>query len=458
MTLQKRLIIGFMLMTLIALGITGLISTLLINNQFDTYLLSQHKRKVENIMDIASDVLNGSEDITIEDMSIYAVAENYYVEILDESGNILFATPNQIQQHMMGRRLTLAQMRNMPMYSDIAIENKIIESDSREQFLVQVGFSNNIGLSDDANRFKWTLYRSIGLSVMISMGIALLLSMRFSSPVSKSVQNVSESANKIATGHLYTRLSEDHSILELKQLHESMNGMAHILEEQEQLRKGVIDAISHEVKTPLTVLKSHLEAFVDNVMKPTPEKFQNCYDEIIRLEKLLENMDQVNDLNTQSMVLSVSPFELVEEIRSISDILKPQFQKKDMVVELESDEDVMVEMDRYKMRQVMYNLLSNAYKFSEPQSHVTIVIHEKDELVEIEVRNKGLVVPEEEQQRLFESRYRGAGANAYDPHGKGLGLKITKDLVVFMGGEIELIKSDQEYTSFTFRLPKKQGA
>ncbi len=123
-----------MLMTLIALGITGLISTLLINNQFDTYLLSQHKRKVENIMNIASDVLNGVEDIAIEDMSIYAVAENYYVEILDESGNILFATPNQIQQHMMGRRLTLAQMRNMPMYSDLAIENKIIESIDGEHF------------------------------------------------------------------------------------------------------------------------------------------------------------------------------------------------------------------------------------------------------------------------------------------------------------------------------------
>ncbi len=170
-------------------------------------------------------------------------------------------------------------------------------------------------------------------------------------------------------------------------------------------------------------------------MKPTPEKFQNCYDEILRLENLLANIDQVNDLNTQNMVLSVSAFKLVEEIKSISDVLKPQFQKKEMVVELGSDEEIIVEMDRYKLRQVMYNLLSNAYKFSETQSHVTIMIHKKDELVEIEVRNKGLLVPREEQQRLFESRYRAAGANAYDPHGKGLGLKITRELVVFMGGK-----------------------
>ena len=116
MLLRNRLLMAFMVMVFVALIVTGVVTTFLINNQFDAYLVKEHERKLEIIIELAQNAIIEESESGLGELSIYAVSENYFVEILNGNGQIVFETPNQLQNNMMGRNMSLSQMKNMPMY------------------------------------------------------------------------------------------------------------------------------------------------------------------------------------------------------------------------------------------------------------------------------------------------------------------------------------------------------
>lgn len=453
MYLKNRLIIGFMIMLVTALLITGSISTGLINSHFNQYLLMEHERKLATLFDFAEGILQGRSDMSLEDLNLYAVSENYYFEILDGQGQLLYGSSNQVQQGMMGGRLTLDQMRNSHMFGKLTIENRIVETKDGEKYLIQVAFEGDFSVSQEASRFKTMLYQSIFVALIISVGISMFLSMAFSKPLASAFSSAAEAAEAIARGKLDTRLPEKNQIIEIQNLHQAMNTMAKTLEEQEYLRKHLVEAINHEVKTPLTVLKSQLEAFMDGVFEPDQTRFQNCHDEILRLETLLDRMGQVHELNAQKYVMRLTVFSLKEEIETICHILKPQFDKKRIELQIFAVSEMNVEMDRYKLRQILYNLFSNAFKFSNEGTVVSIELSSHADKAVVQIRNQGLKISDEDCQRIFDLQYRASDASGYDPHGKGLGLRIASDLTAFMKGDLRLVESTVDQTIFELVLP-----
>lgn len=447
MTVRKRLIVGSMILVISILGLTTLLIITLVNRQFDQYVTSDFLSQMDDIHEAVSLALSEGEGEEMEKIGSSAVVDGYYVEILTEDGDLYYVSPNIASSNMMGRSVSLLQMKNMPMYSGIEVKSWVIES-SEPLYLLNIGYMAGDGLSEDAGRFKRSVYLGILMALITGVGLSYMGSRVLAKPLIVDMHELQDGVVKIQSGALHHRFETESSVKEIEGLKHSINEMASTLLNQEEVRKDLVATVSHEVKTPLTVLKSQIDAFMDGIHSPTPERLNQCKDEIIRLERLLESMNDFDEFSTSNYLMNRSEFSIKEELEALSIILKPQFDRKGLSMKVSVLEEVHIRTDRYKLRQVVYNLLSNAYKFSFEGTEVDITgTLDGDDLI-LEVRNQGLIIKEKDQVSIFEPRYRASDADAKDPHGKGLGLHISRTLMEVLGGRIELVKSSEAETVF----------
>lgn len=447
MTVSKRLIISSMVLVISILGLTTVLIITLVNRQFNQYVTSDFLAGMDIIREDVSQALIEDEVDQIEKIGSSAVVDGYFVEIVSENGDVYYVSPNIASTNMMGRNVSLLQMENMPMYSGIKVKSWVIES-SESSYLLNIGYIAGDGLSEDARRFKNSVYLGIILALIIGIGLSYIGSRLLAKPLRDDMKELQEGVAKIQTGELHHRFDTDSSVSEIEELKESINKMASNLLNQEEMRKDLVATVSHEVKTPLTVLKSQIDAFIDGTFSPSTERLNKCKDEIVSLERLMESMDNFNEFSASNYLLSQSVFSIKEELEALSIILKPQFDRKALTMKVSIEEDVNIKTDRYKLRQVIYNLLSNAYKFSFEGTVVDVAGTLDSEDLILEVRNQGLIIKEKDQVSIFQPRYRAADADSKDPHGKGLGLHISRTLLEALGGRIELIQSSEDETVF----------
>lgn len=455
MKLTNKLNGGAMLITVLALLITGLVSTILINRQFEQYLYAEHNKVMLKIVEDVQAVINEPESMDLKEIDLLAKTENHIVEIQNDQNNTLYISSNFVQSGMMGRRLSLAQLRNMPMYDGFAVDSMVLTDTNGVKYLLSIAYDESFKTGAEVDRFKKTMYNSIIIAMGLSAFIGIALTTIVSKPIAQSVIKASENAKLITKGKDLSSRQLPTNIIELDSLHESIIKLNETLHQQETFRKGLVETLSHEVKTPLTVLNSHIDAFIDGVFTPDSNRLKKCKEEIHRIEELMNRIESINDLSTEGIILNPSHFDLQDELKSIRMILEPQFRKKSIQINTTFSGNSLVELDKYKLRQILYNLLSNALKFSSDGTVVNLSGEQNDHFIHIIVENTGLVINELEGEKIFDAYYRAEESNTYDRHGKGLGLRISQNISQAMGGELKLIKSDSSSTVFELKIDKQ---
>ena len=299
MKLNKRLVLGSMTLVLITLTITSLLFTFLINRQFNRYLTDSHLSQLAYITTSMEDIVSGVSEETFEAIGLYAAAEDYYIEVMDEQGEVVYQSQNLANANPMGRQMTLLQMKNMPMFSEVEVSSYLIPAEKGQNYLMTLGYNRGASLSVDALRFKKTIYYTVAIALVIASMLGYFISQWIARPLSREIETAASAANQIASGDMKVELNGDVGIIEIAELNQAITSMADTLSEQEGLRKDLIEMVNHEVKTPLTVLKSQIDAFLEGVFKPEPHRLEKCKDEIVRLEGLMSRME---DYNTQEEV------------------------------------------------------------------------------------------------------------------------------------------------------------
>ncbi len=284
MTLNKRLVLGSMILIFSTLLMTAVLVTYLVNRQFDQYLTEAHEGNLERLQIEVSTLLQSGVDESLDDIGLFAVTEGYYLEVMNEEGTTLYASQNINAVNMMGREVSLLQMQNMPMYSGIEVLSYAIAGKNGQNYLLNLGFDRKAGLSGDAARFKTTVYYGIAAAMCLALTVGSVLSYVLAKPVAGDIAKAADAAEAIISGDKSGRLEEKASVTEVAKLNSSMNRMSKVLSEQEDLRRNLIETVSHEVKTPLTVLKTQIDAFIDGIYEPELLRLEKCRDEIIRLE------------------------------------------------------------------------------------------------------------------------------------------------------------------------------
>jgi signal transduction histidine kinase len=277
------------------------------------------------------------------------------------------------------------------------------------------------------------------------------LTRRALAPVTKLTQAV----EKIHERNLAEPLPRTGNGDELDRLTEVFNAMTARLDGSfQRIREFTLHA-SHELKTPLTILRAELEtALTDNDPGPAQkERLASQIDEIERLTKIVDGLTLLTKADAGQVVLKREPVRLDELVRESFADAKILAQPQNIEVRLDPCDETSVAGDRHRLRQLLLNLADNAVKYNRPGGTVTFSLRRDGKFSELKITNTGAGLAPELQPRVFERFFRGDSSHNNAVEGCGLGLSIAQWIVTAHQGEIHFSSEPDKLTTVSVRLP-----
>ena len=299
------------------------------------------------------------------------------------------------------------------------------------------------------------------LCILIAAVISLVLVYFSSRTISRPIHKISEAAKVIADGNFEKRIAVK-SKDEISQLAESFNYMAERLNDHEEHRREFIANISHDLRSPLTSIKGFLRAIIDGTIEEEHrEKYLNIImDETDRVAKLANDILDISKAQNIGIELNTVDFDVNELIKHTAALFESTAAKNNIEMNMEfSDAKLFVDADREKIQRVIYNLLDNALKFTQPQGVVQIEtkIDLFMEKAHIKIKDNGIGMSVEEQKRVFDRFYKVDESRGGDKNGSGLGLSIVREFIKAHGETVEIISEPGKGCEFRFALPLGWG-
>ncbi|MDV3427581.1 MAG: HAMP domain-containing histidine kinase [Bacillota bacterium] len=450
--LSRKLLITFLLLSFAVIFTTGLMSNLIVDREFNKYLQENNKININKLVGI---IRNSYSNLDTNEIQNTAESEKFYVEIEDISGKTVYTTG---KQYLQDKRYHMNMMKGrMPGNSfnsgDYIEESYDIENNGTKVGKITVGYFGIYNFSEKDVIFKKALYKSFMISMGIAIIIAVIISIVISKQLTKPLSIINKKSLEIRKGNFKEREDIKTSTLEIKELSDSINYLAESLDKQDALRKRLTSDMAHEIRTPLTILQNSMEAMMDGVISMDREKIESCYEEVIRINKLVDNLKNIASLEESSLNLNKTKFDIKEELERVCRDFQPYFKKKNIIFINEIKESRQVLLDKDKFRQIINNILSNAYRYSNENGEVQLTEEINDNNIIIKVSDNGIGISEEELPLIFERFYRSDKSRDRETGGAGIGLTITKALVEAHGGRIEAESKPNQGSCFTVILP-----
>lgn len=314
---------------------------------------------------------------------------------------------------------------NMPRMSEMEsiISVDIVRSLTGQELVVMV---NTIITPVDATVHTLRIqliYISI-IMVVLSLIIAIIISVRISKPIIK----INESAKKLGKGEYDVRFEGD-SYREIAQLSETLNQAAVELAKAEGLQRELIANVSHDLRTPLTMITAYSEVMRDLPGENSPENVQVIIDEAKRLTSLVNDLLDVSKLQAGVMELNLKKYDLTESIESVLARYSKFLEQNGYTVDFEYDKNITVEADEDKMYQVIYNLVNNAINYTGEDKKIIVRQRVVGGIARIEVIDTGEGIAPEELSNVWERYYKVDKNHKRAIMGTGLGLSIVKNIL-----------------------------
>ncbi|GFZ30364.1 two-component sensor histidine kinase [Clostridium zeae] len=459
-SLMKKLSIAILIAILGSIALTSFISNYTVSQKFKEYLIDEHKSKENDAIKIIEDLYakqNNFTNTNKDEIQRYAELQKLYIEVRDLNDTTLYSSGNDYlkQNNHMGNMMMGSMMKNFSgMNLGEYTENKYpLSINNKNVGTIIIGYFGTSYLSSGSVTFMSTLNHSFLLSAVIALVFGLLISIVISKGISKPIINITKTANIMRAGNLEVRSIVNTNTKEIDELSNSINYLAETLNDQEMLRKRMTSDIAHELRTPLTTLKTHIEAFIDGIWEPTPERFESFYEEIERLTKLVDNLRNLAKLEQTNLNLNKSEVNISNELEKIIDSFKPLYIKENYELNEIIEPEITTILDKDKFKQIVTNLLSNSYRYLKENGRVTVTLKKENQNIIIKVIDTGIGIPEKDLPYIFERFYRSDLSRNKNTGGSGIGLTITKAFVEAHGGKISAHSKENEGTTFTICFP-----
>ncbi len=261
-------------------------------------------------------------------------------------------------------------------------------------------------------------------------------------------------SQRIAGGHYEQRLHLDTGD-ELAELVENFNRMAASLAETEVMRQRLLGDVTHELKTPLTSIKGYMEGLQDGVLPATPETFQLIHNEADRLQRLVQDLQELSRTEAGQIHLDISSCAPYQIIMSVIERMRPQFREKGIALDTSIPDDLpLIRADKDRTAQVLTNLLGNALQYTADGGRVSLDVVKNGDQLGFSVRDTGAGLDSNDLERIFQRFYRVDKSRSRASGGSGIGLTIAKQLVEAQGGTIRAESAGiGKGSQFSFTLP-----
>lgn len=222
-----------------------------------------------------------------------------------------------------------------------------------------------------------------------------------------------------------------------------------------QIRQDFTASVSHELKTPLTAISGYSELIESGMTSPEDAKrfARGIHKSSQRLLTLINDIIRLSELDGTDQIVQMEFLNLYELAEHCVDMLQISAEKHEVTLNLEG-EPCMIRANREMMVELFYNLTSNAIRYNVPGGQVLLSVHREGECGIITVRDTGIGIPQEDQERVFERFYRVDKSRSKSTGGTGLGLAIVKHIVAKHNAEITMESQVGRGTCMTVRLPR----
>ena len=235
---------------------------------------------------------------------------------------------------------------------------------------------------------------------------------------------------------------------------QALNQMCQRLSKSEKLRKQMIADLSHELRTPVTIMKSQLENFQQTGVAIPVHELLPLHDECIRLSHLVDDLYQLTLADSGNLRLEIKSVEMVKLIKAIVRKLSFEFESKQLAIQIDTSEhEIWQQADPRRMEQVLVNLLFNAIQYSEEGGKIELSVERTSTDTQICVTDNGPGIPQEQLPYVFERFYRVEEGRSRNTGGMGLGLAIVKEFIKAHGGTIQVESECGKGTTFFIQLP-----
>lgn len=274
--------------------------------------------------------------------------------------------------------------------------------------------------------------------------------------VDKPTSKILHATSEIAKGNFDVKLEIKHShkkFDEYDKIMENINKMAEELNKNEVLKTDFVSNVSHEIKTPLSVIQNYSMILQnDKLSKQEKDKF---LDEMIsatkRLSNLITNILKLNKLENQKLDFELTKFNLGEELRLLVLNFEDLIDKKEIELACEID-DISVFSSKELLEIVWNNILSNAIKFTPEKGKISVELKENNGFAEVKIADTGIGMNKETGKHIFDKFYQ--GDTSHSGEGNGLGLALVKKVIDILGGEISVESELNKGTTFTVKIKK----
>lgn len=431
---------------------------------------SQLKATAQTVADQTQFVLENNELYVIFEPYLARTAQNDQVTIIltDDEGRVLLrADPgdgeslSSVPQNTQVDQAIVQQVRQSGYYTGVGTLGNVLSGSSYLFGAACKTADGTIGAyvfttatNDLAAGMIKGVSRSFSMILMCGLFAALVISYFISASMTQPLKTMARAAKEYAAGNFDVRVPEDNNCDEIDELAVSFNNMARDLEQLDDLTKSFIGNVSHEFKTPMTTIGGFVDGMLDGTIPPQQhEKYLKIIsEEVGRLSRMVMRMLDAAKIQSGEIILSSMPFDFSEMSSQIILSFEQKINQKQLDVDIEFDDRVIVMGDRDHVFRAVYNLVDNAVKFINEGGKLTLRAHEAGKYCEFSIRNTGAGISPEDIPHVFDRFYKTDRSRSLDRSGAGLGLYIVKNIINLHGGDIS-VRSDGGETEFSLILP-----
>ena len=283
---------------------------------------------------------------------------------------------------------------------------------------------------------------------VVAAAMAIIIAYHFTKPL----RSMSKEATKLAMGNYDVQFNGG-SYKETVLLSETLNHAAYELSRLDKMRKDLIANISHDLRTPLTMISGYSEVIRDLPGEATPENMQIIIDETSRLTSLVNDMLEVSQYQSGAQIIRPTLFNLTDVVRQSLTRYAKLRENEGYHMILEADRDVFVHADENRILQVLYNLINNAVNYTGEDKTVILRQTLENNEVMLSVIDSGAGIPEEQLPLVWERYYKVHDFHKRANMGTGLGLSIVKNILVLHNARFGVQSKVGAGSRFWFALP-----
>ena len=321
---------------------------------------------------------------------------------------------------------------------------------------------------DDGYVFLFTMLSSVNKNynlvksqlvyiTVIVIILAILISLFLAKVITDPIEEITNKAKILANGN-YNVTFEKNGIKEIDELADTLNYLESEVSKTDQYRRDLMANVSHDLKTPLTMIKAYAEMVRDITYNDKEKREKNLnviIEETDRLNILVSDILSLSKLQANSDVFEIETFDLKVELDNVLKRYDYLIETEGYHIEVSTPDTVMIRADKNKLDQVIYNLINNALNYTGDDKTIWIIITEskKDYLVEIKDSGKG--IDKQEINQIWDKYYKNEKNHKRNIHGTGLGLSIVKNILELHNFKYGVKSTKGKGTTFFFRVNKK---